>query len=110
MRLFPLLHEPVPFEVVAAVSDNATLRLRGGPMAAVRISGRHLAAALEAAGYRVDRSALDSNSACYRRDGAAHTAPRRLAAHATWRNIDLAPYGSVRSLPPGPRCLHPQLD
>ena len=59
MPFLPPLPEPVPFEEVAAALDEAAQRMRGGPMAAVLVSGRHLAAALEAAGYRVVRSAPD---------------------------------------------------
>ena len=47
--------EPVPFEEVAAVLDEATRQARGGPMAALAVSGRHLAAALDRAGLQVVR-------------------------------------------------------
>jgi hypothetical protein len=59
MPLFPPLPEPVPFDEIAAALDAATLRMRGGPMAAVLVSGRQLAAALEDAGFRVVRAAPD---------------------------------------------------
>jgi hypothetical protein len=59
MKLLPPIPEPVPFDEVAAVLDAAALRARGGPMAAVTISGRQLAAALEAAGFAIVRPAPD---------------------------------------------------
>ena len=55
MPLVTPLPQPVPFDEVASVLDDAARHARGGPMAAVSISGRQLAAALEAAGLRVVR-------------------------------------------------------
>ncbi len=57
MPLLPPIPEPVPFNEVAAVLDDAARHARGGPMAAVSISGSQLAAALDAAGLRVVRDA-----------------------------------------------------
>ena len=53
----PFLPEPesVPFDEIAAILDQATRRARGGPMAAVVVSGADLARALELAGCRVVR-------------------------------------------------------
>jgi hypothetical protein len=45
----------VPFEEVAAVLADAACRVTGGPPAMIAAGGRHLAAALEAAGFRVIR-------------------------------------------------------
>jgi hypothetical protein len=55
MPLVPPLPDPVPFDEVADVLDRATLRARGGPMAASLVTGRQLAAALDAAGFEVVR-------------------------------------------------------
>jgi hypothetical protein len=50
----PAPHD-VPFEEVASVLADAACRVAGGPPALIAASGRHLAAALEAAGFRVVR-------------------------------------------------------
>jgi hypothetical protein len=55
MPLLDPLPDPVPFEEVAAVLARAATRVGGGPPAMVTASGHHLAAALEAAGFRVVR-------------------------------------------------------
>ena len=55
MPLLPPIPEPVPFDEVAAVLAHAASRVSGGPPALVSASGRHLAAALDAAGFRVVR-------------------------------------------------------
>ena len=55
MPLLPSCPEPVPFDEVAALLEDAARTARGGPMAIV--SGRMLAAALDAAGLRVVRDA-----------------------------------------------------
>jgi hypothetical protein len=55
MMLLPPACEPVPFDEVAAMLAQAASRVSGGPPALVGASGRHLAAALEAAGFRVFR-------------------------------------------------------
>jgi hypothetical protein len=55
--LVPPAPEPVPFEEVAYTLAEAARRVPGGPPALVTASGRHLAAALEAAGYAVVRQA-----------------------------------------------------
>jgi hypothetical protein len=47
--------DPVPFEEVAAVLTRAAVSVTGGPASVVSASGRQLAAALEAAGFRVVR-------------------------------------------------------
>jgi len=57
MPLLEPLPDPVPFEEVAAVLAHAASRVTGGPPAMIGASGRHLAAALEAAGFRVVRAA-----------------------------------------------------
>jgi hypothetical protein len=56
MPLLPPLPDPVPFEEVAAVLARAASRVPGGPPVMVTASGRHLAAALEAAGFQVVRA------------------------------------------------------
>jgi hypothetical protein len=55
MPLSPPNSDAVPFEEVAAVLARAAARVPGGPPALVEASGRHLAAALEAAGFQVTR-------------------------------------------------------
>jgi hypothetical protein len=57
MPLPPPVPEPVPFDEVANVLAEAASRVRGGPPALVGASGRHLAAALDAAGFQVVRAA-----------------------------------------------------
>ncbi len=49
--------DPVPFEEVADVLASAAARVPGGPPALIGVSSRHLAAALEAAGFRIIRAA-----------------------------------------------------
>ncbi len=56
MPLVEPLPDPVPFDEVAAVLAQAASRVPGGPPVMVAASGRHLAAALEAAGFRVVRA------------------------------------------------------
>ena len=51
------LPEPVPFEEVAAVLDEAAVRAGGGPPQSIPAAGWHLAAALDAAGFCVVRLA-----------------------------------------------------
>ncbi len=55
MPLIPPYPEPVPFDQVAEVLADAARRVPGGPPALVSASGRHLAAALDAAGFWVVR-------------------------------------------------------
>ena len=55
MPLLEPFPETVPFDEVAAVLASAAARVSGGPPALVTASGRHIAAALEAAGYSVVR-------------------------------------------------------
>jgi hypothetical protein len=55
MPLLQPLHDPVPFEKVAAVLAEAASRVRGGPPALIGASSRQLAAALEAGGFEVVR-------------------------------------------------------
>jgi hypothetical protein len=55
MALFDPLPEQVPFEDVAEVLARAAATVTGGPASVVSASGRQLAAALEAAGFRVVR-------------------------------------------------------
>jgi hypothetical protein len=57
MPLLPALPEPVPFDEVASVLAQAARRVPGGPPALIEAGGRHLAAALDAAGFRVVRDA-----------------------------------------------------
>ncbi len=47
--------EPVSFEEVAAILDEAARQARGGPPYATGPAGWHLAAALSAAGFHVVR-------------------------------------------------------
>jgi hypothetical protein len=56
MALLPPLPEPVPFDEVAAVLAEAASRVPGGPPALIGASSRHLAAALENAGFQVVRT------------------------------------------------------
>lgn len=56
MPLLQPLPEPVTFEEVAAVLDDAAVRARGGPPCVINAAGWHLAAALDAAGFRVVRA------------------------------------------------------
>ena len=56
MPILPPLPELVPFEEVAEVLADAARRVPGGPPALIGASGRHLAAALDAAGFRVVRA------------------------------------------------------
>ena len=51
MTLLPGLPEAVPFEEVAEVLAAAASRVQGGPPALIGASSRHLAAALELAGF-----------------------------------------------------------
>ena len=60
MPILPAIPEPVPFDEVAAVLATAAGRVRGGPPALIEASSRQLAAALEAAGFRVVREAAPS--------------------------------------------------
>ena len=55
MPILPPLPVEVPFEEVADVLSEAAVKATGGPAMLVSASGRHLAAALEAAGFRVVR-------------------------------------------------------
>jgi len=55
MSLLDPLPETVPFEEVAAVLARAVLLVPGGPQAVINAGGRHLAAALVVAGFRVVR-------------------------------------------------------
>jgi hypothetical protein len=55
MPILPPLPEPVPFDEVADVLAQAAGRVPGGPPALIAAGGRHLAAALDAAGFRVVR-------------------------------------------------------
>ena len=55
MSLLPPLPLPVPFDEVAAVLEHAVRRLPGGPPALIGVSARHLAEALDLAGFRVVR-------------------------------------------------------
>ena len=56
MPLLPPRPAPVPFEEVADVLARAASNVPGGPPLLVTASGRHLAAALEAAGFTVVRT------------------------------------------------------
>ncbi len=57
MPLFAPSPEQVPFDEVAEVLAAATRTVIGGPPALIGASGRHLAAALDAAGFQVVRAA-----------------------------------------------------
>ncbi len=52
--------EPVPFEEVAAVLDEAAMQARGGPPYLIPAAGWHLAAALNDAGFHVVRAPADA--------------------------------------------------
>ena len=54
--MLPPSPEPVPFEDIAAVLDEAAIRARGGPPCSIPAVGWHLAAALAAAGFSVVRA------------------------------------------------------
>ena len=56
MSLLPPLPEPVPFEEVAAVLEQAALNARGGPPCLIPFAGWHLANALGLAGFHVVRA------------------------------------------------------
>ena len=60
--MLPGLPEPVPFEEVAAVLAEAVSRVQGAPPALIGASSRHLAAALELAGFHVVRTPADAVS------------------------------------------------
>jgi hypothetical protein len=57
MPLLPPATEPLPFEEIAALLARAASRVPGGPPALIDASGRHLAEALGAEGWRVVRDA-----------------------------------------------------
>ncbi len=57
MLIGPPLPELVPFDEVVAVLEAAARRVPGGPPALIAAGSRHLAAALEVAGFRVVRNA-----------------------------------------------------
>jgi len=56
MPLLPPQPEPVSFEEVAAILDEAAMQARGGPPRSIPAVGWHLAAALDAAGFWVVRA------------------------------------------------------
>ncbi len=57
MPLLPPATEPVPFDELAEVLSRAASRVPGGPPALIDASGRQLAEALDAEGWRVVRDA-----------------------------------------------------
>ena len=59
MRLFPPLSEPVSFDEVAAILDEAVRQTTDGPPYVIGAAGWHLAAALNAAGFQVVRAPAD---------------------------------------------------
>ncbi len=59
MPLLPALPEPVAFEEVAAILDEAVQQTSGGPPYVIGAAGWHLAAALNAAGFHVVRAPAD---------------------------------------------------
>ncbi len=59
-EMLPPLPEPVTFEEVAAILDEAVLLARGGPPYVIGAAGWHLAAALNAAGFHVVRAPTES--------------------------------------------------
>ncbi len=56
MPMLSPVPEPVTFEEVAAILDEAVLQARGGPPYVIGAAGWHLAAALNAAGFHVVRA------------------------------------------------------
>ena len=56
MPLFTPAPEPVAFDEVAAVLDEAVLYAFGGPPSVIGAAGWHLACALDVAGFRVVRA------------------------------------------------------
>ncbi len=60
MPLLQPLPEPVTFEEVAAILDEAVLQARGGPPYVIGAAGWHLATALSAAGFHVVRAPADA--------------------------------------------------
>ncbi len=60
MPLLQPLPEPVSFEEVAAILDEAALQARGGPPYVSGAAGWHLANALSLAGYHVVRAPTDA--------------------------------------------------
>ena len=56
MPLLQPLPDPVPFEEVAAILDEAAMQTRGGPPCSIPAAGYHLASALGAAGFHVVRA------------------------------------------------------
>ena len=60
MPIIDPLPEPVTFEEVAAVLDEAVLQAGGGPPYVIGAAGWHLAAALSTAGFHVVRAAAAS--------------------------------------------------
>ena len=62
MPLLPPLPEPVAFEEVAAVLNEAVLQARGGPPYVTGAAGWHLANALSAAGFHVARAPADAGN------------------------------------------------
>ena len=59
MPLLLPLPEPVTFEEVAAILDEAVMQTSGGPPCVIGAAGWHLAAALSAAGFYVFRAPAD---------------------------------------------------
>lgn len=60
MPLLQHLPEPVTFEEVAAILDEAAMQARGGPPYLIPAVGWHLASALNVAGVWVVRAPSDS--------------------------------------------------
>ena len=60
MPLLQPLPDPVTFEEVAAILDEAVLQARAGPPYVIGAAGWHLASALSAAGFHVVRAPPDS--------------------------------------------------
>ena len=52
--------DPVTFEEVAAILDEAALQAHGGPPRLIPAAGYHLATALSAAGFHVVRAPADA--------------------------------------------------
>lgn len=74
----PLSHptlETVPFEEIAEILSRAASRVPGGPPALIDVSGRQLAAALDAAGFKVVRDAAPGPQLSLWRDGLLPTSP-----------------------------------
>ena len=60
MPLLQPFPDPVTFEEVAAILDEAVQQACGGPLYVIGAAGLHLASALSAAGFHVVRAPADA--------------------------------------------------